>query len=102
MQYPLFIALCKSFKLPKPEPEYKFLTDRKFKIDFAFVDQRIAVEIEGGVWTGGRHVRGSGFMKDKEKYNLLAKEGWRLFRFTPEEANNGKAVQFLAGVFNKK
>lgn len=40
----------------------------------------VAVEIEGSVWTKGRHTRGSGFMADMEKYNALAEQGILLFR----------------------
>ena len=40
----------------------------------------IAVEIEGGVWIGGRHTRGKGFLRDIEKYNEAAAMGWRVFR----------------------
>jgi len=40
----------------------------------------IAVEIEGGVWTGGRHTRGAGFRQDMEKYNEATAMGWRVFR----------------------
>lgn len=46
----------------------------------------IAVEIEGGVWTGGRHTSGSGFLGDMEKYNEAAAAGWRVLRFTPQAA----------------
>lgn len=40
------------------------------------------MEIEGGVWSRGRHVRGSGFEKDCEKHNEAAALGWSVFRFT--------------------
>lgn len=40
----------------------------------------MAIEIEGSVWTKGRHTRGSGFLADMEKYNALAERGILLFR----------------------
>jgi len=44
----------------------------------------IALEIEGGTYTNGRHVRGSGYRHDCEKYNLAASLGWRVFRATSD------------------
>lgn len=65
-----------------PEREYRFHADRRWRFDFAWPTQRVAVEAEGGTWSGGRHVRGSGFEADVEKYNTAAATGWRIFRCT--------------------
>lgn len=72
--------------LPPYRLEYRFAApDRQWRVDAAFVSQKLAIEVEGGVWTQGRHTRASGFLKDMEKYNELAARGWRLLRFTPAE-----------------
>jgi hypothetical protein len=42
----------------------------------------VAVELEGGVYTNGRHTRGKGFEADATKYNAAASEGWVVFRLT--------------------
>jgi len=34
-----------------------------------------------------------------EKYNAATAAGWRLFRFTPEQATDGTAAAYLAGIF---
>jgi hypothetical protein len=65
------------------DPEYSFHKKRKWRFDFANIKHKIAVEIEGGVWTGGRHTRGSGFLKDMEKYNTATSLGWKIIRVTP-------------------
>ena len=62
--------------------EYRFAPPRRFRFDFADVANRIAVECEGGAWNRGRHVRGAGFAKDAEKYNLATSLGWRVLRYT--------------------
>jgi very-short-patch-repair endonuclease len=62
------------------ELEYRFHPVRRWRFDMAFPEPKVAVEIEGGVWTGGRHVRGKGFRKDCEKYNTAAAMGWRVLR----------------------
>jgi hypothetical protein len=73
--------------LPPAVAEYKFHPTRRWKIDYAYPEKKLAVEIEGAVWTGGRHTRGSGFVGDMEKYNELAAMGWRLLRFLPHRTN---------------
>jgi very-short-patch-repair endonuclease len=71
--------------LPKPEAEFRFHPTRKFRLDFAWVQHKVGLEIDGGIWTGGRHTRGAGWLKDTEKLNLLASMGWRMLRCTPQQ-----------------
>ena len=44
----------------------------------------VALEVEGGIWTGGRHTRAAGFSGDMEKYNAMACRGILLLRTTPD------------------
>jgi len=67
---------------PVPVSEHRFCAERKWRFDFAWPEQLVAVECEGGIWTQGRHIRGAGFEKDVEKYNRATADGWRLFRCT--------------------
>ena len=83
------------------EEEYVFLKGRRFRFDFAWPKHMIAVEIEGGTWTQGRHVTGAGFAKDCEKYNLATLHGWRVYRFTTQMVNNESAIKFMHAVFVK-
>jgi hypothetical protein len=55
----------------------------------------VALEVEGGIWTGGRHTRGSGFMKDMEKYNEATLLGWRVLRCTPRQVKSGEVFELL-------
>lgn len=75
-----------------PVREYQFHPTRKWKFDFAFPDQKLAVEIEGGIWTNGRHTRGSGYRGDMEKYNAAALLGWKVLRFDGEAVRSGTAI----------
>lgn len=81
----IFFAFLKQNRVPRPEPEHRFAPPRKFRFDFAWVQHRVALEVDGGVWTRGRHTRGSGWMKDTEKLNLAASLGYRLLRCTPQQ-----------------
>jgi very-short-patch-repair endonuclease len=73
-----------TLKMPVPVSEYKFHPKRKWRIDYVWIDVKLAVEIEGGVWKQGRHNRALGFINDIEKYNALTEEGWHLLRYIPK------------------
>lgn len=75
--------LWKAMGIPYPKIEYVFCTGRKFRFDFAWPEYRLAVEIEGGAYTNGRHRRIAGFLSDMEKYNLATVQGWKLLRYVP-------------------
>jgi very-short-patch-repair endonuclease len=87
--------ICKEFTWTR---EWKPFLDRKNKIDFAYLRLKIAIEVEGGTWSGGRHTRGAGFENDCRKYNRLTLEGWRVFRFTADMVNSGEAIQVIEQV----
>ena len=92
----LFRALCRREGLPEPVREYAFATPRRWRFDFAWPEAKVALEVEGGVWTQGRHTRGSGFLKDVEKYNEAVRRGWRVFRCTPATLESLDTVQLIA------
>ena len=79
-----FIVAWRAIGGPAPTCEFRFHDERKWRFDFAWPESRIAVEIEGGIWSGGRHTRGAGFISDAAKYNHAAALGWRVFRLTGE------------------
>lgn len=68
--------------MDNPQAEYRFHPVRKWRFDWAFPEQKIAIEVEGNAWNvsgGGRHMQDT----DLEKYNNAAALGWRVFRFSP-------------------
>jgi very-short-patch-repair endonuclease len=86
-----FALHCRAEKLT-PEREYRISDKTKHRFDFAFVEQRILVEIQGSTWTGGRHTRGKGYEADCRKANLAVFLGWRLLRYTTEMVLAGDAI----------
>jgi very-short-patch-repair endonuclease len=75
-----------------PQREFQFDPKRKWRADFCFVPQKLIVEIEGGVWTGGRHTTGKGMTADIAKYNRATLMGYRILRYTPEMVMMGTAI----------
>lgn len=82
----------------EPVTEYRFARPRRWRFDFAWPDLRIAVEIEGGVYTRGRHVRPGGYQGDIEKYNAAVLAGWRVLRYTAPmlDADPARVVREVA------
>jgi len=74
--------------------EYRFC-ERRFRFDWAWPEQKVALEMEGGVWTRGRHTRPQGYERDCEKYSLAAILGWRVIRVTPRMLEDGRALELL-------
>ena len=79
-------------KLPAPVREFRFAPPRQWRFDFAWPEQKLAVEVEGGIFTKGRHSRGSGMLADMEKYNRAALLGWRVLRFFTDQVRDGSAI----------
>ena len=92
----LFLAMCRSHGLPEPVPEYQFAPPRRWRFDWCFLQpglltqtKGIALEIQGGIWTSGRHVRGKALLAEHEKLNEAAVRGYRVLFCTPEDVQSG-------------
>ena len=76
-----------------PPPEKRWPWD--FAIGDEWMRDRILIEIQGGSWSGGAHVRGKGFQRDCEKFNAATRAGYRCLKFTTEDVVSGKALEFV-------
>ncbi len=94
-QSDMFTRLCLSELAVTCVKEYQFYDKRKWRFDYAIVREKIAIEVEGGVFTGGRHTRPLGFLKDMEKYNQATLMGWRVFRVTPDTLFSSETLEML-------
>ena len=81
--------------LPAPEQEYRFDDNRRWRFDFAWPDCRLAVEVNGGEWSAGRHNRAGGMAADYEKLNAAVIAGWRVLQFTGGQVRDGVAVDTI-------
>ena len=83
-----FLALFHSMqrihqiRLPEPEREYIFARPRKWRFDFAWPDLDVAVEIDGGIWSGGRHASPQGLIAQYDKQNAATIRGWKVLRLS--------------------
>ncbi len=93
----MFEWMLRASKIEGWEREYRFHPKRRWRFDFAWPNHifKFALEIEGGTWNKGRHVRGKGFEDDCEKYNEALLLGWRVIRVTTKQVEVGKALEWV-------
>jgi hypothetical protein len=82
-----FCETWKWYGYPPPIREYRMpgLDGEEFRYDLAWPMQKLAVEIHGGTYTGGRHVRGRGFAVDRKKMNSAQLQGWMVLEVPSEQ-----------------
>lgn len=76
--------------------EHRFHPVRRWRFDYALPEAKVAIEIDGGLWTYGRHNRAAGYIADMEKLNAAALLGWRVLRFTPAQQWTAAAITAIA------
>ena len=87
-----FDTLWRQLGGPPLDAEYRFAPPRRWRFDRAHVYSRIGLEIDGGTYTGGRHVTGKGYTRDCEKLNTAAFRGWLIFRLTSDMLRDDPAT----------
>lgn len=85
----------KALKIPFEREVMFYNPHRTWRFDFVITGTKFALEIEGAIWSNGRHTRGSGWEKDAEKYNTAAACDWKVFRFSTGMVKKGEAIKFL-------
>jgi very-short-patch-repair endonuclease len=108
----MFQKVLKAYNLPVPVKEYQFHAERKWRFDFAWPEHKIALEIEGGVFgykkkDGSRSKRGAhssvtGILRDIEKYNAAAANGWRVLRVLPDDLMKTKTIELIKTTIHGK
>ena len=98
----MFTLFCLSQLGREPVREYRFHPVRKWRFDYAFPDLKIAIECDGGVWTGGRHNRPKGYIKDMEKFNAAASLGWVVLKFTPQQLMTSATIDTLRSTIEQR
>lgn len=89
--------------LPEPHREYRFHPKRKWRVDFAWPEQKIIFEAEGGIYKPGEgHASARRFTDDCEKYNEAVILGWSVLRATGAQIRDGSAVAWLRRMFDEK
>ena len=84
------------------EREFKFNESRGWRFDYCFVQEKVAVEYEGGIFEKqGGHKSVSGIMRDIEKYNEAALEGYTVIRVTAQSVASRSAIRYIFRALDK-
>lgn len=90
-----FILLWSCLNGSVLEREHRFHPVRRWRFDFAIVSIQVAIEIEGGTRSNGRHSRHAGFREDAYKYNAAQVLGWTVFRLTSDMITTDKLQEII-------
>lgn len=84
------------------ELEYRFHPPRRWRFDWAIPTEKIAIEYHGGIYSAGRHTRGTGFQNDREKMNQAAIDGWIVLEITEEMVRSGMAHSMIEQAIKRR
>jgi very-short-patch-repair endonuclease len=97
-----FNSLLRSLKLPEATTEFRFHPTRMWRFDYCWPEHKIALEVEGGIFTRGAHVRPTHFLSDIEKYNTAVSMGWRIVRTIPDHLMSKGTVDLIHQLYITK
>lgn len=82
----LFLEIVTRSSLPMPTSQFSppWLVRIEGRVDFAYIDHRLLIEVDGRRWHGDE----AAFMRDRERDNLAQLAGWRTLRFTWADLTN--------------
>jgi very-short-patch-repair endonuclease len=96
------LLLIRAEGLPEPEREWRFHPTRKWRLDFAYPDKKIGIEVQGGIYVRGAHSRGTGLERDYEKYNQAQVLGWDVYQFSRKMIESGEAIETIKRVLESE
>jgi len=78
-----FLQLVRSASLPEPLPQHQVRSDDKViaRLDFAYVDCKVAIELDGAAFHSGELAK----KRDRRRDNRLGSLGWRVVHFDWDE-----------------
>lgn len=76
---------------PELVEEFKFHLVRDWAFDFAHEASRVCIDLQGGNWVNGAHVRPAQYSRDCKKHNTAILMGFRVFWFTTDMIANDPA-----------
>ncbi len=89
-----FLQLCEQYGIARPVPQLPVrVAGRSFRLDFAWIDQRVFVEVDGAAF----HSTPTQIAADDNRQNLLVEAGWTPIRFTSSDLKDhpGRCVRTL-------
>ena len=90
-----FLRLLRTAGLPEPEIQYPIRDGARLlaRVDFAYPELRLAIEVDGYSWHGGR----KGWAHDVSRRNELSNKRWSILHITKEhlDGTGSRAVSLV-------
>jgi len=102
VRYAAFPDFCERMGLPRPVAELRFHSVRLWRMDFAWPEHRVYLEVQGGIFTNGRHSRGAAMLKEWEKINTASGMGWRQILCQPKDLMTHATADYIRTALNFK
>ncbi len=96
-------ALIKDAGIKPPIKEFRFCPDRRWRADFVWVfdpaenkkHKGVILEINGAVWTKGKHTYGKQLLDEYEKLNTASMDGWIVIQVGNYHLKNGQMLEWV-------
>jgi very-short-patch-repair endonuclease len=85
----------------RPYPKTATLKPRGWAADFAFVNEKLLIEVDGQIWQKGGHTSGKGYTEDRERDAESLCCGYRTLRVTTGQVESGEALAWIARLTGK-
>jgi len=96
-----FERLWRDWNGPELAKEYRFHTARRWRFDYYHEPTRTAIELEGGLYSAGRHTRAAGYLGDIDKYNAAAMQGITVLRLGTGQVDAAHVAEIAAYVWRR-
>ena len=80
--------------------EYQFHSSRKWRFDWAWPLEKVALEVDGGIWIRGGHNRGAQMKLTWEKENEANIMGWKLLKCEPKDLCTVQTAMLIRRALN--
>jgi hypothetical protein len=88
-------AVCVGDGLPEPAIDARWHPTRRWEWDLSWPEYKVALEVQGGLYTGGKHVRVAGYLNDVAKLNEGQLLGWLVLWCVPRQLDDGTALALI-------
>ena len=90
-----FAQKCVENNLMPPVFEHRFHPKRLWRMDYAWPESKVALEVDGGIWINGGHNRGAQIVKTWEKENRANVMGWHILKCEPKTLMSEQTINLL-------
>lgn len=98
-----YVAQLERIEVPHFEINYRWHSVREWRWDVAFIDEKIAIEIDGVRRDGkGDHQTEKGMTNDYQKVAEGVLWGWTILRFTRTMVASGEAAELTQRVISRQ